>query len=311
MKAVQLEEYGSADVIKFADIPKPEVLPNRVLVEVHAASVNPVDWKIMVGELKDSMPMKFPMTMGGDFSGEIVAIGDGVKDFSIGEAVFGYANIGRGGSGSFAEFATVDPQYIVRKPDNISFLEAAALPMTGIRAWQVLVKYIQLKPEQKILLHGGGGGIGNLAIQIAKQIGAYVATTCSPKDIEFVRSLGADKVLDYKTTHFEEVLQDFDAVFDTIGGETFRKSFQVLSKGGVIVSMLGKPDQELLDRYDVQFLEQGKELSREAFEGLSLLAGEAKIKAVIDEVFPFENAKEALTKQQYEHIQGKIVLNIK
>jgi alcohol dehydrogenase len=257
------------------------------------------------------MPIQFPMTMGGDFSGRIVEIGEGVAGFSTGDPVFGYANLGRGGSGSFAEFAMVDPQYIVQKPENISFIEAAALPMTGIRAWQVLVKYIQLKAGQKILIHGGGGGIGHLAIQLANNIGAYVATTCSSKDIEFVRSLGADLAIDYKKTAFEEVVHDFDAVFDTIAGDTFQRSFQVLHKGGVIASMLGKPDPKLVEQYDVQFLEQGKELSREAFDGLAKLAGEGKIKAVIDEVFPLEKAGEALAKQQHEHIQGKIVLAIR
>ncbi|MFA5327060.1 MAG: NADP-dependent oxidoreductase [Prolixibacteraceae bacterium] len=310
MKAIQMDGYGGNEVIKLVDIPKPELSKGQLLVEVYAAAVNPVDWKIRVGMLKQYMPVNFPMTVGGDFSGKVVAIGEGVSEFKMGDSVYGYANIGRGGTGAFAEFAAVDAAVVGKKPGQISYNEAAALPITGIRAWLVIMKYLQIKANQKILIHGGAGGLGIFAIQLAKHIGAYIATTCGLEDVEFVKSIGANEVMDYRKISFEEHLHDYDAVFDTVGGETFIKSLKVLRKGGAIASMLTRPDNQLIEQYDVRFIEQPMEIDRESFSELSRLIGEGKVRVYIDRIFPFEQAAEALSSQQNEHIRGKIVLTI-
>jgi alcohol dehydrogenase len=198
--------------------------------------------KIREGYMAQMLPLKFPATLGGDFSGVVVEVSSSVSGFKKGDEVYGQAGTLRGGSGSFAEFVLADIKVTARKPKNIDHVEAAALPLTGVSAWQALVDHIGLSRGKKILIHGGAGGIGTMAIQLAKYLGAYVATTASAKDMEYVQELGADEVIDYKNQSFQDMLKNFDAVFDTVGGDTYEKSFKVLRKGGIIVSMLEQPN---------------------------------------------------------------------
>ncbi|HYY40546.1 MAG TPA: NADP-dependent oxidoreductase, partial [Nitrososphaera sp.] len=248
MKSAQIKRYGGGDVVEINQSTSSPIDPpaEKVLVSVKAAGVNPADWKIREGYFQQMVPLQFPSTLGMDFSGVIEKVGKDVSDFKQGDEVYGQAGVIRGGSGAFAEIALANADSIAHKPKTLSHEEAAGLPLVGVSAWQALVEIIRLSKGQKILIHGGAGGIGSIAIQLAKHLGAYVATTVSTNDKQFVRELGANEVIDYKTQTFEDLLHDYDAVFDTIGSETYTRSFKVLKRGGgIIVSMLEQPNQEL------------------------------------------------------------------
>ena len=309
MKAVQISKYGGSEVVQInKNAPKPAVSTGKVLIEVYASGVNPVDWKIREGYLRQMAPLKFPATLGGDFSGTVAEIGHGVSGFKNGDEVYGQASILGGGSGSFAEYITANTGSIARKPEKASHAEAAALPLAGVSAWQAIVEHIKLKKGQKILIHGGAGGIGSFAIQIAKHLGAYVATTVSADDVQFVKKLGADEIIDYKDQSFEELLREYDAVFDTVGGETYKKSFKVLKKGGVVVSMLEQPNSELMKKYGMRAVGQMTQVSGERLSKLAELVDRGVIKAYVDKTFSLDQAREALEYQQTKHPRGKIVL---
>ena len=249
MKAMQINNYGGSNVISINDnVPIPKVPPGKVLVEVKASGVNPVDWKIREGYFQQMIPLPFPTTLGTDFSGVIKELGENAStDFNIGDEVYGQASVLSGGSGSFAELVLTNIDRIGPKPNTLNPIEASGLPLVGVSAWQALVENIGLSKNQKILIHGGAGGIGSIAIQLAKHLGAYVATTVKSKDKEFVRQVGADEIVDYTTQSFDDILQDYDAALDTVGGETYRKSFKVLKNNGTIVSMLEQPDSNLMN----------------------------------------------------------------
>jgi alcohol dehydrogenase len=312
MKAAQIKKYGGSEVVDINNNePKPAVSEGHLLIEVHAAGINPVDWKIREGYMAQMIPLKFPATLGGDFSGVVVDVGSGVSGFKKGDEAYGQAGALRGGSGSFAEFVLADVKVIAPKPKNIDHVEAAALPLTGVSAWQALVDHIGLSRGKRILIHGGAGGIGTMAIQIAKYLGAHVATTVSAKDMQYVRELGADEAIDYKNQSFQDLLNNFDAVFDTVGGDTYEKSFKVLRKGGVIVSMLEKPNQKLMKQYGVNAIGQFTQVNSERLSRVAELAEKGIIKVHIDKIFPIERAGEALEYQQTGHPSGKVVLKIK
>lgn len=311
MKAAQLTSYGStADVIKVTDIPQPTVSENHLIVDIHAAGVNPFDWKLREGYMKEHAPLTLPATMGGDFSGVVLEIGNGVQGFAIGDEVYGSALILGAGSGAFAEKAVVSSKSIAKKPTKISFKEAAALPLVGVSALQALTEHIQLASGQKILIHGGAGGIGSIAIQIAKHMGAYVATTVGTDDVQYANDLGADEVIDYKTQKFEEILHDFDAVYDTVGGDTYKHSFKVLKKGGMIVSMTEQPNEELMHQYDVTAIAQFTQINTERLTKLTELVDAGVVRVHIEKEFPLEQAGEALVFQQTGHPRGKVLISI-
>lgn len=312
MKAAQINNYGGSEVVKINDnAPKPTVSQGQLLVEVYAAGVNPVDWKIREGYMRQMAPLKFPATLGGDFSGVVAEVGEGVSSFKKGDEVYGQASITRGGSGSFAEFASADVNTTAPKPKNTSHVEAAALPLTGVSAWQALVDHIGLSRGEKILIHGGAGGIGSIAIQLAKYLGAYVATTVSAKDIPYVKELGADEAIDYKNQSFEELVHDYDAVYDTVGGETYARSFKVLKKGGIIVSMLEQPRSDLMEQYRVNAIGQFTQVNSERLSKLAEFVEKRAIKAHVEKTFLLEQAGEALAYLQNGHPRGKVVLKIK
>lgn len=283
MQAAQLIEYGNGVGVR--DVPKPQILEGKIIVEVHAAGVNPFDWKIREGVYRQTMPLTLPITLGGDFSGVVTEVGAGVSGFNIGDEVYGQANVFNGGSGSFAVYDLVDAKTVALKPKRIGYVEAAALPLTGVSALQALTENLNLAKDQKILIHGGAGGIGSIAIPVAKYIGAYVAATASTADINYVKELGADEVIDYKTQKFEDVISDYDAVYDTVGGDTYSRSFQVLRRGGVIVSMLEQPDEELMKQYGVRAIYQFTQVNTERLNKLTQLVDEGVIKAHIDKIF--------------------------
>lgn len=311
MKAAQVKDYGESDVVVVGEnVPEPIPNAGQVLVEVYGSSVNPFDLTLLSGIYKNNVPMKFPYIPGGDFSGKVTQIGKGVTEFKIGDEVFGSASILNGGSGAFALNATANTKNIAHKPSNLDFIQAASLPLVGSSAVQALEDHIKLKANQKILVHGGAGGIGSIAIQIAKYIGAYVATTVGTDDKGFARILGADQVIDYKKEKFEEILKDFDAVFDTVGGKTTDKSFRVLKKGAILVSMLGAPNEELAKQHGVRAIGQGTETNSAHLSRLAELVDQGAIKPQVDKVFSLEQASEAFVYQQKGSPRGKVVIKI-
>jgi alcohol dehydrogenase len=315
MKSVQINRYGGSEVIKInQSIPEPAVSAGKVLVSVKAASVNPADWKIREGGLQQMIQLQFPSTMGMDFSGVIKQVGEGVSnsEFNQGDEVYGQAGVVNGGSGAFAEMALAKTESIANKPKRLSHAEAAALPLVGVSAWRALVENIGLSKGQKILIHGGAGGIGSIAIQLAKRLGAYVATTVSTNDKQFVQELGADQVIDYKTQNFEDMIHDYDAVFDTVGGEIYKRSFKVLKKGsGIIVSMLEQPNPQLMDQHGVKAIFQFTQADRERLTKVAKWVDENKdIRVNIDKTFSLDEAGEALDYQKDVHPRGKVVLTV-
>ena len=310
MKAVQIREYGGSEVVEVKDIAEPALKEGQILVKVHAASINPFDTKIRSGIYKDSIPLNLPYTPGGDFSGVILSLGEGVSEFKVGDEVFGSAQVASGGSGAFAQISAANVKNSALKPKSIDHIQAASLPLVGSSAVQALEEHIKLQKGQKILIHGGAGGIGSIAIQLAKHIGAVVATTISTDDKEFVKSLGADQVIDYKSEKFEDILKDFDAVFDTVGGESSDKSFKVLKKGGVLVSMVGKPNEDLAKEFEVTAIGQGTHTNREYLTRLSELVDKGVIKPQVDKVFPLDQTKEAFDYLERGSPRGKVVLEV-
>jgi alcohol dehydrogenase len=311
-----MKGYGSSEVV---EINQNAAAPNdpsdgKVLVKVKAAGVNPIDWKIREGYMQQMIPLQFPSTLGMDFSGTIEKVGAGVSGFNVGDEVYGQASVTRGGSGAFAEIALANADSIAHKPKSLNHQETAGLPLVGVSAWQALVETIGLTDGQKkILIHGGAGGIGSIAIQLAKRLGAYVATTASTNDKQFVKELGADEVIDYKTQTFEDLLpHDYDAVFDTVGGETYKRSFEVLKRGMgmIIVSMLEQPNQQLMEQFGVKAIFQFTQVNRERLTKLAQWVDQNNIRVNVDRTFSLEEAGKALDYQKDVHPRGKVVLAI-
>jgi len=313
MKAAQMKGYGSSDEV--IEINENAPAPNdpsagKVLVKIKAAGINPVDWKIREGYMQQMMPLQFPSPLGMDFSGVIEKVGEGVSEFRQGDEVYGQASIMSGGSGAFAEMALANADTIAHKPKSLSHPEAAGLPLVGVSAWLALVETINLQKGQKILIHGGAGGIGSVSIQLAKHLGAYVATTVTANDEQFAKELGADEIIDYKTQTFEELIRDYDAAFDTVGGETYSRSFKVLKRGGIIVSLMEQPNQELMKQFGVKAIFQFTQLSRDRLTKLAQWVDQNNIRVNVEKTFSLEEAGKALDYQRDEHPRGKIVLTI-
>ena len=312
MRAIQYSLYGDCDVIKVVEnVPEPLPQKDQVLVDIHAAGINPIDYKVRSGYFKEMMPLQFPVIPGGDFSGIVKKIGDGVSAFKPGDQVYGFAFVLAGGSGSFAQAALSNVNNTALKPKNADYMQAAALPLTGASALQGLEDHLQLKKGQKILIHGGAGGIGSLAIQMAKLKGAYVATTVSEKNIRFAKELGADLIIDHQHQLFEAIVKDYDAVFDTVGGDISNKSILVLKKGGILVSMMGQPDKDEAKKHGITVIGQMTATDTKHLNRLTGLFESGKIRVSIDKVFSLEQAKDAFKYAEQGHPREKVVLKIK
>lgn len=311
MKAAQISGYGGQDVIKItADAPQPSAAKGQVLVEVHAAGVNPFDITVREGHARQMAELNFPATLGGDFTGVVSELAEGVTGFEVGQAVYGQASP-LSGHGAFAEFTPVKATQLASKPAGVDFTTAAGLPLVSVSAYQALVDHMNLQAGQKILIHGGAGGIGSMAIQLAKHLGAYVATTARAAETDFVKGLGADEVIDYESQDFSELLKDYDAVFDTVGGETNAKSYKVLKNGGALVSMLAQPDAELVKQKNLNYTAQFTQVTTERLAKITELVGQGILKVNIDKIFPLDQAAEALEYLKTGHPRGKVVLQIK
>lgn len=311
MKAVQISQYGDAGVLTVAtDAPKPAVGDGKVLLEVHAASINPVDSMIRLGYMAKMAPLSFPATLGTDVAGVVVEVGSGAGDFKKGDKVFGMASLLAGASGAFAQYATVPAGLLARIPAGLDFTQAAALPLTGVSALEVIDEKLKAGKGSRILIHGGAGGIGTIAIQLAKHRGAFVATTVFGDAVDYVRELGAGTVIDFQKEAFEKVLSGYDFVFDTVPGETYKKSFAVLKRGGTIISMLEQPDAELAAKYGVTALYQMTQVTTARLNSLAELVKNKTVTVHVDRVFPVEKVKEAFLAREGGKVRGKVVLSL-
>lgn len=310
MKAAQIDHYGDASVVQINEVDAPTPSDNQVLVRVHAVSLNPFDSAVRNGYMKDTVPLQLPVTIGGDVAGIVTAVGTNVTHVTVGDNVYGQANVVAGDSGAFAEFAATAKEHIAKMPTNLDFNGAAALPLIGVSALQALAHHINLQPGQKIFIHGGGGAIGTVAIQLAKHLGAYIATTATGDDIERVKNIGADEVIDYKSQEFTKLLQNYDAVFDTVGGDDFTKSFSILRSGGIAVSMASHADETIAKGLGIQAISQMTRVTTEMLEALSKFIEAGVIVPHIGKVFPFEHIKEAFIVRESATISGKIIVEL-
>jgi NADPH:quinone reductase-like Zn-dependent oxidoreductase len=333
MRALVFRRYGKPDQVAFADIPRPPPKPDEILVQVHAAGLNPIDNMIPKGTFKPILRFKLPATLGSDLAGVVVEVGSRVTRFKAGDAVF--ASIFDLGTGALAEFAVVPENAAALKPANLDFVQAASIPMVGLTSWQALKERIHLKPGQKVFIPAGAGGIGTFAIQFAKFLGARVGTTTSTGNVDLVRSLGADEVIDYKKQHFEQVLRDYDAVLGTVRGDAIEKSLRILKPGSTIVSLVGPPDAAFARARGMNFfmglvfgLLSHKIVGRAKKRGIAYsflfvhpdgnqlaeigeLLKADHIRPVIDKVFPFEKARDALAYLEKGRAKGKLVVQMR
>jgi len=311
MKAVQISRYGDVGVLSVTpDAPRPAATDGKVVVEVKFASLNPADSMLRMGYMAKMAPLAFPATLGTDLAGVVVETGAGVTRLSKGDVVYGTASPLGGGSGAFAQFAQAPAGTLARVPDGLGLTEAAAVPLTAVSALEVIDDKLKVGKGQKVLIHGGSGGIGTIAIQLAKHRGAFVtATVLGASAAAYAEALGADEVIDAQKDAFETALSGYDFVVDTVAGETYRKSFAVLKEGGSIVSMLERPNAELMAEYGVTALFQGTQVTTARLDAVSDLIRRRIIKVHVDRVFPVDQVKEAFQARESGNVRGKIVLS--
>tara|TARA_B100000809_G_scaffold5366_1_gene5464 strand:- start:2275 stop:3258 length:984 start_codon:yes stop_codon:yes gene_type:complete len=326
MKALQIVKYGDIkDSLAFNEVSKPTVQATDVLIEVKAAAINPIDKLIILGNLQGMLPIPFPSTIAYDVSGIVVDKGDEVRNFEIGDLV--YSRVPQEQMGTIAEFVAVTSVAVSKKPGNISFEEAASLPLAGLTALQSL-EYAEIKENDKILIHAGSGGVGSLAIQYAKAKGAYVYTTTSTNNVKWVKELGADRVIDYKTEDYKTIVKDADIVFDTLGQEYTLEAFQVIKQGGKVVSVIGALDEETAKMFGMADYKLSEELAKlisakdamykyifmqpngAHLAEIKSLVEDEKIKPIIDKVYPFTESINAFTHLATGRAKGKIVIKM-
>ena len=305
MKAIRMHSYGGAEVLVYEDIPRPEPQAGEVLVQVYAAAINGLDWKIRDGELQQVFQFELPIVLGSDAAGIVAAIGEDVTTFQVGQAVYGMMERSR--SGAFAEYAIAKVDAIAPKPESLSYLEAASVPAVALTAWQALFDKGHLSAGQTVLIHGAAGGVGMFAVQFAKQKGARVMATASTASISTVRELGADEVINYQTTPFEQVVQEVDVVLDILGGETRSRSWQVLKPNGILVSTVPPPPQAPDGlRAELMMMQP----SREQLVEMTKLLESGDLKTVVERVFPLSETAQALELNKMGHTHGKIVIQV-
>jgi NADPH:quinone reductase-like Zn-dependent oxidoreductase len=332
MKAFIVERYGRKGGVRLGDVPDPELRDDDVLVRVHAAGVNPLDSKIRNGEFKLILPYRLPFILGNEVAGVVTQVGPRVRRFKPGDEV--YARPQKHRIGTFAEFISMNEDDVAIKPKTLTMEEAASIPLVGLTAWQALIERANLQKGQKVLIHAGSGGVGTFAIQLAKHVGATVATTTSTANVDLVRRLGADVVVDYKKDDFEKVLSDYDVVVNSLGKETLEKSLRVLKSGGKLISISGPPDpafatdigsgwilrqlmgvlsyrirrQARRHRVDYSFLFM--KASGDQLREITSLIEAGTVRPVVDRTFPFESTEEALAYVETGRAKGKVVVKV-
>lgn len=333
MKAFVLDRYGKTVGLRMGEMPEPEMREDDVLVEVHAAGVNVLDSKIRNGEFKLLLPYRLPLVLGNDVAGVVVRVGPKVLRFKLGDEVYARPDTAR--IGAFAELIAMNEDAVAHKPKALSMEEAASLPLVALTAWQVLVERANLKKGQKVLIHAGSGGVGTIAIQLAKHLGAFVATTTSAANADWVKRLGADVVIDYGKEDFERVLQDYDVVLNSLGAEVLEKSLRVLKPGGKLISISGPPDPDFAKEIGASwFLRQVMRLlsyrirkqarrrgasysflfmraSGNQLREIGALVDSGAIVPVIDRIFPFASTNEAMAYVDKGRAKGKVVVGMR
>jgi NADPH:quinone reductase-like Zn-dependent oxidoreductase len=333
MKAAVIHRYGGNDVVAVETISDPTLRPRDVLIDVHAASVNPVDFKLRDGKLRLLRKFSFPLVLGFDVSGVVARVGPEVSKFKPGDEVFGSLDGDR--PGAFAERAAADESVLARKPATLDHAASAAIPLVGLTSWQALTENAHVAAGSKVLIHAGAGGIGTIAIQLARHLGAHVATTTSTKNIALVMSLGADTVIDYTRQDFAKQLSGYDVVYETLGGETEIKSFSVLKRGGMLVAIASMPDAawgranglnpvlvlalaamtwrrtRAARRAGARFRFLFRRADGAQLGLLAALADAGKLKPIIDAVYPLDQAKAALAHVEGGRARGKVIIKVK
>jgi NADPH:quinone reductase-like Zn-dependent oxidoreductase len=306
MMAWRVHEFGPPDVLKFECVRRPEPAAGEILVKVAAAGVGPWDGWIRAG--KSALPQPLPLTPGSDLSGRVIAIGPGVSDQRVGDAIYGVTNPQF--VGAYAQYSLATPGMVSKKPTSLTFVEAASVPVIAITAWQALFDHAQLQHGQTVVIHGAAGNVGAFAVQFARRAGLRTVATAAADDVGFVHDLGADTVIDFKSEHFEQAVGDADAVIDLVGGETQTRSFQVLRRGGKLISAVSRPDPHLAQRYGVEATFFLVEVTSQRLADVAALLDDGKIRTHVGSVLPLAQAREAhlMLEGLRPRQKGKIVL---
>ena len=308
MKAVVIHEYGGAEVLKYEDVPQPEPKQDQLRIRVIAAGVNPVDGMIRSGMLDKERRCTFPIILGGDISGVVEKVGSEITRFKPGDPVFAYISLKKGGG--YAEYALATESEAAPKPKSLTYVEAAAVPIVALTAWQALIDTAKLRAGQTVLIHGGSGGVGSFAIQIAKAHGARVIATASTSNQSFLKELGADVTIDYTNQKFEHVAKDVDVVLDTVGKDTLARSYGVVKKGGFIVTLVARIDQAELDKHGIQGTSLSVESNSNELAEIGKLIDQKKLSVIVSQTFPLSEARKAQEQVATGHTRGKIVLKV-
>jgi NADPH:quinone reductase-like Zn-dependent oxidoreductase len=309
MKAVRIHSYGGPEVLQYEAAPRPKPGKGEVLIRVHAAGVNPIDWKVRAGYMKDFIPHSFPLILGWDVSGAIKEVGPNVSRFKKGNEVYSLPDHTR--NGAYAEYIVVRESEVALKPNALHHVRAAAVPLATLTAWQALFDTAQLQPRQRVLIHGAAGGVGHFAVQLAKWKGAHVIGTASAKNHEMLYELGADELIDYTTQRFEDVVRNIDVVLDTIGGETQERSWKVLKKGGALVSVVQSPSENKAREHGVRGVRLGVRPNGQELAEIAKIIDAGNLAPVIDRILPLSEVRRAHELSQFGHTHGKIVLRVK
>jgi NADPH:quinone reductase-like Zn-dependent oxidoreductase len=305
IQAIRVHNYGGPEQLKLEEVQRPEPQAGEVLIHVHAAGVNPVDWKIRQGFMKDFRPMQFPYIPGVDLAGVVEEVGPGVTAFQKGQAVFGQS-----AKGAYAEYTTASVETLALKPEKLNFDEAAAIPVGATTAWQGLFDQGGLQAGQRVLIQGASGGVGSFAVQFARWKGAHVIGTTSTANVDFVRSLGAETVVDYTSTPVEQVVHDVDLVLDTVGAHTLESSVQAVKRGGTLVTIAGQPPEEKVKERGVHVALFSSRVSSKLLQTFAQLIDEGQVKVFVGAKFPLRDAQRAHELSQSGHGRGRIVLHI-
>ncbi len=306
MQAVVAHEYGAPDVLKVEQMQRPEPNDDEALVRVIASSVNPADPLTLSGKYAKEFGTRLPLIPGYDIAGVVEKTGANVTKLKVGDAVYGYPTFGCG----WADYVAVKEWEVAAKPKSLNFVEASAVPMGALTAWQALVDVAKLQPGQTILVHGGSGGVGSFAVQIAKARGARVIATASTRNQDLLKQLGADEAVDYTETKFEDVAKDVDAVLDPVGKETLARSYVVLKKGGIVISLVARPDPAELKKHGIRGAGISVHPDAENLTEIAQLVDAGKIKPIVTEVLPLTGAVKAQQQAATHHTRGKVVLQI-
>src|SRR5437899_6153425 len=309
MKAIRIHNYGGPEILQYEGALRPKPQTGEVLVRVHAAGVNPIDWKVREGHMKDFWPHKFPLILGWDLSGVVEEFGIGVSRFKIGDEVYSLPDPTR--DGAYADYIVVRESELALKPKSLHHPRAAAVPLAALTAWQSLFDTAQLQPGQRVLIHAGSGGVGHFAVQLAKWKGAYVFATASTKNQDLLRELGVDEPIDYTQQRFEDIARRIDIEFDTIGDDTQERSWSVLKKGGVLVSLVQPPSEEKAEELGVRATLLGAQSNGAQLAEIAKIIDSDKLAPVIDRILPLIEARRAHELIQSGHTRGKIALRVR